>query len=163
MSTNLGWKKGILASTYRIFSGNVQVGELKNHSFKQQASASLYNQAYRFEAQNFFNQSTFIIDTETNVKIGTIVYNAWHTKATITIFKKQYDWKFNNIWNTQWSLFDNKKLLVDNVGSSGSGKIESTDAEPLLILSSLYVTNYYWQSTVAVFISLFPIYILLFS
>lgn len=131
MSTKLSWKKGILASTYRLYLGIVQVGELKNNSFKQQATGSLYKQAYRFEAQNFFNQSTFIIDAETNVKIGTIVYNTWHTKATITIFKKQYDWKFNNIWNTQWSLYDSKKILVDNVGSSGSGKIESTDAEPL--------------------------------
>lgn len=163
MITNLTWKKGVLSNTYRIYAGHKEVGELSHKTFKQDASGIFQGKQYRFETQGIFNQTSVIIDSETNIEIGIINYNTWHTKATITIFKKVYQWQYNNIWNTKWSLSANRKLLVNNLGGSTSGKIESSDGDGLLILSSLFVTNYYWQSSIAVLAALIPIYINLFS
>lgn len=163
MSTKLAWKKGLLSNTYQIHSGSEKIGELMSKYFRQNASGVLYGKQYRFETRGFFNQSSIIVDGETNIEIGTITYNTWHTKATITVFKKEYQWKYNNVWNTRWSLFENGNLKVDNSGTSLSGSIESNDNDALLILSSLFVTNYYWQSTIAVSIALIPVYINLFS
>lgn len=163
MSTKLTWKKGLFETNYRLYSGNEPVGELNNKLFQQNAIGTLYGKQYCFETRGLFNQSSAIIDGETDIEIGTITYNTWHTKATVTIFKKNFEWQYNNIWNTRWTLYDNCKLQVDNIGTSSSGKIESSDNDALLILSSLFVTNYYWQSTAVVFIALIPIYITLFT
>lgn len=157
------WKKGFFDTTYRIFSDNKLVGRLTDNSFKQKATGNLNSLNYRFETSGFLNQNSVIIDNNTNKKIGTIVFNGWHTKATITLFNKKYHWQFNNMWSTKWSLYDNGKLLIDNIGGSTAGNMICSEADELHILTSLYITNYYWQSTLTVFIALIPIYIVLFS
>ena len=41
MQHNMYWKKGIFSDTYRIFSNNQQIGELKNKAFSQSSVAVL--------------------------------------------------------------------------------------------------------------------------
>lgn len=162
MDTSLIWKKRFFETTYQIFSGNNKVGELKDNSFTQKAFGNLYNKQYRFETTGFLDQNTVIVENETNLEIGSITYNDWHTKATISISGKKYDWKFNNIWNTQWSLFDSGKLVINGKGNTTQGNIEFDNIDDFLVLSGLFVTNYYWQYA-AVFAVLIPIFVVLFT
>jgi hypothetical protein len=162
MNTNLIWKKGFFETTYQIFEDNQKVGELKDNSFTQKAYGNLHNKQYRFETRGFLDQNTVIVENETNLEIGSITYNTWHTRATISISGRKYDWKFNNIWNTRWSLFDSGKIVIDGKGSTTKGNIDLNNVDDFLVLSGLFVTNYYWQYA-AIFIALIPIYIVLFT
>jgi hypothetical protein len=50
-------------------------------------------------------------------------------------------------------------VLVKYTGSITKGTIESVEQDEMLLLSGLFITNYYWQITVAVMIAIFiPIF-----
>jgi len=160
MKTKLTWKKGFLSTTYQIYSGDKKIGELKERSLGTKAYGYLNNKKYRFVSTGIFHRTTAIIDIKTEHTIGAITYNTWHTKAKISAFAEVYNWKFNNMWNTRWSLYEHGKLLVSSKGSASQGNIELEDIEESLVLSGLFVTNYYWQYT-AVFAALIPIFMVL--
>ncbi len=68
-------------------------------------------------------------------------------------------WKYDNIWNSKWSVFDSGGINVKCAGSSTKGLIDSNTNDALVLLSSLFITNYYWQITVAVMVATFvPIF-----
>lgn len=79
----------------------------------------------------------------------------WMTKATISIFDKTFIWKYENIWNTKWSVIDSEGISINYSGDSTSGKIESTLEDDLLLLTGLFVTNYYWQITIVIIFIIF--------
>jgi hypothetical protein len=76
------------------------------------------------------------------------------TKAEISINNKIVNWKYDNAWNTQWSLSDDKGIIMTFKGSATKGEIDSEDTDGLLVLTGLFVTNYYWQTTFAFLIPL---------
>lgn len=159
MKSNLKWKKQLFSSTYSIYSNNQFVGKLKDKSFSQKAIGEFNGKEYTFKTKGFFNQNTEIIDNEKNKVIGKITYSNWKTKATLSIIDKSIYWKYDNVWNTKWSLFDNKGIEIKYTGTSSSGQIESNTDDALLLLSGLFVTNYYWQMSIAVFVAIFvPIF-----
>ena len=77
------------------------------------------------------------------------------TKATISIFDKTFIWKYENIWNTKWSVIDSEGNSINYTGDSTSGKIESTLEDDLLLLTGLFVTNYFWQITIVIIFIIF--------
>jgi hypothetical protein len=48
-----------------------------------------------------------------------------------------------------------KVLKIKYSGSSTQGRIESNSDDALLLLSGLFVTNYYWHVSVAVLVAVF--------
>lgn len=160
MDTKLIWKKKLFSGSYTIYSNGQQIGKLKDRSFSQTADGNLNGRAYAFKTKGFFKQHTEIVDRSENRVIGKIQYNTWMTKARISIGNQLINWKYDNLRNTKWSIFDSEGVMVRYTGSSTRGQIDSNTDDALLLLSGLYVTNYYWQSTVAVFIAVFlPIWI----
>ena len=158
MQTNLKWKKEFFSGTYNIYSKEQFIGKLKNSSFSQKAEGEINGKKYTFRTKGFFNQHTEIRDAIDNKVIGNITYNGWMTKATLSILDKKITWKYDNLWNTKWSIFDSESIEIKYSGSSSSGQINSNTDDELLILSGLFVTNYYWQITLVIFISLIPIW-----
>jgi hypothetical protein len=77
------------------------------------------------------------------------------TKATIELSDRKIFWKYDNVWNTKWSLFDSEGIQIQYQGSSFNGKIEFNSQDDLLVLTGLFITNYYWQITIAVFAAVF--------
>ncbi|MFO7371110.1 MAG: hypothetical protein R6X09_12680 [Bacteroidales bacterium] len=160
MQLNLTWKKGFFSNTYTLFKNGEMNGYLREKTFSQTAVAELNGKSYLFRTKGFFKQRTEIIDFSTNQLIGEISYNNWKNKATISNMNKTVYWSYNNIWNTKWSLSDPDGTEIKFAGSSTKGYIESNTDDALLILSGLYVTNYYWQMSVAVMVAVFvPIWI----
>lgn len=147
MKTSLEWRKGLFSSTYRITKEGRPVGELIEHTFAQTADGELNGKKYTFRTKGFLNQKTDIIDRRTGDVIGGIEYNAWMTKATLSFGPRKVLWKYTNMWNTKWSIYDSDSIKIDYSGSTSGGQIESSVDDELLLLSGLFVTNYYWQLT----------------
>ena len=155
MQHNMYWKKGIFSDTYRIFSNNQQIGELKNKAFSQSSVAELNGKSYTFKTKGFFRQHTIIIDNSDDSVSGEIAYNSWMTKAFLSINGRKYTWKYENVWNTKWSIYEAEKAVINYQGSSTGGKIFSEINNDFLLLTGLYVTNFYWQISVAVLVAVF--------
>ena len=155
MNTNLKWKKSLFSSTYSIYSNDQLIGKLKDKSFSQTAYGELNGKKYIFKTKGFFKQHTEIFDNKDNKLIGEITYNNWMTKASLLVNNKKTNWKYDNLWNTKWSIFDSEGIEIKYTGSSTSGQIDSNSDDSLLLLSGLFVTNYYWQVTIAVLIAVF--------
>jgi len=153
MQTNLTWKKGGFSNLYRIYRADKQIGTLKDKSFNQIAYCEYEGKEYTFKTKGFFKQHTEIIDSRENTVIGKITYDSWKTKATISIDGKIINWQYNNFWNTKWSLSSEEGTAIHYAGSTVKGKIDSNADDPLLIVSGLFVTYYYWQISLAVIIA----------
>lgn len=160
MKTNYSWTKGFFSNLYNIYSNETLIGSLKDKSFSQTAEGKVNGKEYIFKTKGFLKQHTEIIDSSENRVIGEITYNNWMTKATISLNDKTINWKYDNPWNTKWSLFDLTGTLMSFSSSSSKGQIESNVDDELLILTGLFVLNYYWQTTAVVLIAAFiPIWI----
>jgi hypothetical protein len=155
MQTNLKWEKNFFSDLYCIYSNGQQVGILKDKTFSQTANGELNGKKYTFKTKGFFKQHTEIIDHIENKVIGEITYNNWMTKATILVDNKTIYWQYDNLWNTKWSIFNSEGIKIHYSGSFTSGQIDSNIEDALLLLSGLYVTNYYWQMTAAVLVAVF--------
>jgi hypothetical protein len=159
METKLNWKKGFFKETYEIYSNGGLVGTLKENIWKQIAYGELNGKRVIFKTHGFLKQETQIIDSSSNSNIGKITYNSWMTKATIEYTNKVANWKYENPWNTKWSISNSEGVQIRYQGSSSKGTIEYQGQDDLLILSGLFVINYYWQISIAVIIAVFiPIF-----
>jgi len=160
MQINLKWGKGFFSNTYNIFSNDQFIGELKDRTFSQTADGELNGFKYIFKTKGFFNQTTEIFDAIDGKLLGAITYNGWMTKATMLISNKTINWKYDNLWCTKWSVFDSEGVMIKYSGSSSKGQIDSNSDDALLLLSGLFVTNYYWQMTIVILVAVFvPIFI----
>ena len=160
MKTILHWKKGTFSSTCRIFSGEEPVGELMDRTFKQTSEGVIRNKPYRFKTKGVFKQETLIMDGESDRVIGNITYNSMMSKATIHLSDRTIYWKYDNGWQTRWSLFDDQGILIKFAGGNSRGSIEYEVNDDLLVLTGMFVTNYYQQAMIAIFVAIFiPIWI----
>ena len=155
MKTRLHWEKGIFSSTYSIYSDKHLIGKLKDRTFAQAASGELNGREYIFRTKGLFKQHTEILDKAENRVMGEINYNSWMTKASISINNKVASWKYDNMWSTKWRIFDSEGMEIKYTGSSRKGQIDANTDDPLLLLSGLFVTNYYWQMTLIVLVAVF--------
>jgi hypothetical protein len=155
MQTNLKWKKGVFSNLYKIYSNGEQIGNLSNKTLSQSGIGVIDKKEYLFQTKGFFKQKIQIIDTTVNKTVGEINFKNWRTKATITINDKTINWKSDNLWNTKWSIFNSEGINIKYSGSSTGGQIDSNIDNSLLLLSGLFVINYYWQKTIAALIPVF--------
>jgi hypothetical protein len=163
MKTYLTWSKGLFSDSYKIYDKGTQVGNLKDKFFSQSGIGILDKKEYLFQTTGFFEQKTQIIDPAYNKVVGEINYNSWMTKATIILNEQTLEWKYENLWSTKWSISNSEGIEINFSGYSTNGQIESNTDDALLLLSGLFVTNYYWQVTfVVLFVSFVPLWITIF-
>ena len=164
MKTKLTWKKGAFSTTYQIYWDERSIGQLQNQSFRQTSEGRINNKKYSFVTKGVFKQETRIINGESNKVIGRITYNSMKSRASIQLSDRTLSWKYDNIWQTRWRIYDEKQTLMRFEGKSLKGSIEFEQADDLLVLTGLYVTNYYQQAMIAVFVAVFvPIWVTVFS
>ena len=160
MKTTLIWKKRAFSTSYQIFSDKEPIGQLENHAFKQIADGIFRQKRYRFKTKGLFKQETQIIDVKSNQIIGTIAYNSWMSKATIQFTDRTVNWKYDNGWQTRWSLYDSLGIYMKFAGGYSKGTIEYEEEDDLLVLTGLFVTNYYQQAMIAIMVAvLIPIWV----
>jgi len=151
METKLKWKKPTFKETYEIYSNGALVGTLKENIWKQIANGTLNGKKVIFKTKGFIKPRTLIIDPDTQATLGKITYNLLLTKARIESARSVANWKYDNIWGTKWSISNSEGVHIRFRGSSSKGTIEHLMQDDLLILTGLFVTNYYWQVIAAVF------------
>jgi len=160
MKTVLHWKKGTFSTTCQIFSGEETLGELANYAFKQTAEGVIRNKRYLFRTKGLFKQETQIIDGENDRVIANITYNSMMSKATIQFTDRTVYWKYDNGWQTKWSLFDSQGIYMKFAGGHSKGTIECEEEDDLLVLTGMFVTNYYQQAMIAIMVAVFiPIWV----
>ena len=160
MPSKIHWKKKLFSRSYTIYSSNQPIGQLSEKVFSQTSVGKLNNKEYKFVTHGILKQTTSIIDTRENKKIGEISYGTWMTKATFSINNKTYYWKYDNLLNTKWSVYNEGGYQIKYYGSYTNGIIETNTDDSLLLLSGLYVKNYYLQTTIAVMVAVFiPVWI----
>jgi len=155
MKKTLNWKKKTFSSTYRIYSGDRQVGQLVENSLKQSAIGELNNKKYLFRTKGLMKQETEVIDIDSKSTIGKISYNTMMNKAEIQYPNRTVHWKYDNKWQTRWSLSDSGGMHMDFRGGLSKGSIECSDEDDLLVLTGLFVTNFYWQMTIVIMVAVF--------
>ena len=81
-------------------------------------------------------------------------------KAEIKIHERSYHWKYDNAWQTKWSISDEKGVLLNFAGGMTKGSIEGNEPVDLHVLTGVFVTNYYTQVGIAVLVAVFiPIWV----
>lgn len=164
MKVLLNWKRGAFSTTYHIYSGEEHIGELSDRTFKQIAEGRIRQKKYQFLTKGFFKQETRIIDGDTHEPIGHITYNSMMTRATIQYAGKSLNWSYDNRWQSKWSIYNDAGIRMKFTGRSTRGSIEYENADDLLVLTGLFVTNYYQQAMIAILVAVFiPIWVSLFS
>ncbi|NOU18681.1 MAG: hypothetical protein HOO91_14080 [Bacteroidales bacterium] len=149
MEKLISWKRGIFSRTYTFYSNSLEIGFLKIGAWSNNAKGSINGKEYEFITKGLFKQETSIIDCKISSIVGTIIYNSWKSKAIIKLVDgTEYNWQYTNFWHTKWSL--NKELYFINYkGSCFKGEIVSYISDELLIISGLFISNYYSQKNAA--------------
>jgi hypothetical protein len=153
MKKILHWRKGAFSRTCIILDKDIPIGNLKENAWTQSATGEINGEKYHFKTKGFFRQETQITEPESHRVIGRISYNTWMTKAKIEFQNRLIQWKYTNTWQTRWILYQDEKELIRYRGSTTRGKIEYDEADYLYILTGLFVTNYFWQISLAVIIA----------
>ncbi len=148
MKTNLSWKKGVFSNLYKVYSNDQQIGKLKDRTLSQTANGELNGKEYTFKTKGFFKQSTEIIDCAESKVIGRIKYNSWMTKAVISVNGKTINWKYDNLWQTRWRIFNSEGIEIKFSSSLSNGQIESNIDDGLLLLTGLFIINYHQAAIV---------------
>ena len=136
------------------------IGKLNDNTFSQSANGELNGKKYNFKTTGFMKQTTQIRDALNNMVVGEITFDNWMTKADITVLNKKAKWKYDNLWNSKWRISSLDGIEIKYAGSPAMGKIDSNTDDPILLLSGLFVTNYYLQMTIVLLVAVFlPIFI----
>ena len=150
MKNNLTWSKGLFSSLYQIYSNGKQHGNLVDKPFSRTTKGMFNGKEYLFRNTGFFNQKTEIVDCSDNNVIGEIDYNSWRNKATVSVNGRTYNWKYDNLWNTRWSISDSNGKSIKFNSSTTKGHIDAYTDDGLLVLSGLFVKNFYLQAAFVV-------------
>lgn len=159
MQIKLNWQKKLFSNQYTLYSADQLVGKLKNRLFSQTADAELNEKKYIFKTTGFLQQTTEITDLATQKVLGEIKYTSFRTRATITAGNTIIHWKFDNTWNSKWSMNGPDGTQIFGSVSTTNGQISSNTTDELLLLSGLYINDFYNHTTIAVMIAIFvPIF-----
>ncbi len=146
MKNNLTWSKGLFSSLYQVYSNEKKLGKLINKPFSRTKKGTFNGKDYLFRNSGFLKPYTEIVDCSDNKVIGGIVYNSWRSKATVSLNGRNYNWKYDNLWSTKWSLSDSDGISVRFNSSTTHGQIDSDTDDGLLVLSGLFIKNVYLQT-----------------
>lgn len=154
MTTKLTWKRGFFKQAYEIFSGSTLLGTFSGGALKKKAVGELNGKKFEFKTSGFFKQTTEIIDKNSETAAGRIIYNTWNTKAEVELFSgSNFHWQYNNLWNTKWNL-SGEDVSIDYKGSASKGDITFNQMNEQLILTGLYISNFYLQNTIVVAVAI---------
>jgi hypothetical protein len=138
------WKTGIFSNKYEFFEGDKPIGKVTKNLFSSTSEGTFNNKFFSFKVKGIFKGHIEIYD-ENHHKIAAIEFNFLHTKAEIKLANATvYQWKYENILQTKWSITKNNLPLIDYQGemTSGSALIHSTDYNELIFLAGLSAHDY---------------------
>lgn len=155
MENTFTWTKGLFSNSYHIYAESKLLGHLEENAFLRSIKGEICDKEIVFNSKGILNRHTEIVDFSNNFVIGEISYSNWKSKASIKLFDRTILWQYDNIWGSKWRILENNETIISCTGTAFKGKIKSLDNEILPVLLGLFVTNYFWQISVAVMVSVF--------
>ena len=158
-TSTLNWKKPLLGCSFKLFSGETEVGKLKDSEFSRSAFGSLNDQSLKFTSKGHLHPRTEIRDLNSNEIVGEISFSSWYPKAKIEYKGQVAFWKFSNLWETRWGLSNNQGLKLAFRGHAHKGSVKLNEANDALVLAGLYVSNYSWRLTAVLIACILPLFL----
>ena len=156
MNITYQWKKKVFSDSFKVFSDDAQIARLKNKAFSNTALGEVGGKHYNFKTKGFFKQRTVVIDENADSQVGEINYSHWKSKAEVKLHGKTYTVKYNNFFNTKWSVENTEgKQIQYSVKGLAKGRIDSETDDPLLLLTGLQTHNYFQQVTMVIIVAVF--------
>ncbi|MEJ5996278.1 hypothetical protein WG904_17755 [Pedobacter sp. Du54] len=152
MKRLLTWRKGLFDSNYQLYTNGEIKGSLIFSSLKNNARGiALKN--YYFTTEGFLNPITKIRDENHN-QIGTITYNGWKLKATVTFNDLDVaSWSYTNSWLSQWAITNHRDKFIQYHSTTASGTASSDNEDELLLLSGLFVREFFSRAIILIIIA----------
>lgn len=149
MEKLITWRRGFYSKTYMFYSNGIQIGNLEIGVWSNKSKSVLNDQEYEFVTKGFFNKETIIIDPRSSQSIGIISYGRWRSKATIKMLNgDEYNFQFTNFWQSKWNLSKNLQF-INYHGSRSKGEIVAHFPDEVIIISGLFIANYFWHKRAA--------------
>ena len=152
MQYDFSWNKDTFDSKYQVFGDGLLKYSLNFLSFKNSAIAITQSGIFIFKTIGFsLKQETLLVNNKNEV-LATILFNPLEQKAIVK-FANGEDYLFTNrsILNKEWSLTNGKDKQVFYKSNSGGGLIKSNLNDELLILSGLYVREFFSRTLILAF------------
>ena len=159
MENYLTWHKGMFDSNYQIFSDGKISGNLLFDSWKNEAKGMGLTTNISFKTEGFLSQKTNILNDKNEI-IGVVTYESWQTKATINMTSGEvFGWSFTNSWLSNWSITDFKNKNISYKSKSGTGMIQSSASDEIMLLTGIFIRECYARILIVVLCLLFvPIF-----
>lgn len=141
----LTWKTSVGGNEHRIFRGKLIVGLLKTSLWKGDAYGELNGHMLLFKPLGFWKKTVQIFDIEGKNELGRIEYNFWKSSAVITYEQMVYEWKYNSWTRKSWEIKgpEESATFLRSGFWLNEGNIEYEDIPGAVILTGLYVNNYF--------------------
>lgn len=144
------WNKGLFDSNYQIFTEGKISGSLLFDNWKNEAKGMGLTTNISFKTEGFLTPKTNILNDKNEI-IGIITYESWQTKATINMASGEiFGWSFTNSWLSNWSITDFKEKSISYQSKSGTGTIESTASEEIMLLTGIFIRECYARILVVI-------------
>jgi hypothetical protein len=144
------WNKGLFDSNYQIFTEGKISGSLLFDNWKNEAKGMGLTTNISFKTEGFLTPKTNILNDKNEI-IGVITYESWQTKATINMASGDiFGWSFTNSWLSNWSITDFKEKSISYQSKSGTGTIESTASDEIMLLTGIFIRECYARILVVI-------------
>lgn len=144
------WNKGLFDSNYQIFTEGEISGNLLFDNWKNEAKGMGLTTNISFKTEGFLTPKTNILNNKNEI-IGVITYESWQTKATINMASGDiFGWSFTNSWLSNWSITDFKEKNISYKSKSGTGTIESTASDEIMLLTGIFIRECYARILVVI-------------
>ena len=144
------WNKGLFDSNYQIFTEDKISANLLFENWRNEAKGMGLNTHISFKTEGFSTPKTNILNDKNEI-IGIITYELWQTKATINMTSGEvYGWSFTNSWLSNWSITDFKEKNISYKSKSGTGVIESTASDEIMLLTGIFIRECYARILVVI-------------
>ncbi|WP_293310118.1 hypothetical protein [Pedobacter sp. UBA5917] len=143
MEQVLNWRKGLFDSNYQVINNGYLKFSMNFGSWKNSAIATTQAGIYMLKSEGFSKPETKIIDNK-NTVLAVITYDWLGFKAKIVFASGEtFDWSYQNSWLSRWSLNNHTDKQILFNASAGNGVIHSNVDDDMLVLSGLFVREYY--------------------
>jgi hypothetical protein len=158
MEHYLTWRKGLFDSNYQVYDQSQIRASLFFGSWKNDARGIALSKNYYFTTEGFLNPVTRIRD-ENLQELGIITYHPWQLKATLTFNHEIHaSWAYTNGWLSNWRISDHREKQIQYHASTAAGTILTNNDDELLLLSGLFVREFFSRIMILILIIfLFPI------
>ncbi|MNK94111.1 hypothetical protein D3C87_1143030 [compost metagenome] len=143
MEQVLYWRKGLFDSNYQVFDQQQLKFSMNFSSWQNSAIATTQSGIYLLKSEGFSKPETRILNNQ-NETLATITYDWLGFKAKVVFASGEtLDWRYQNSWLSRWSLNNLKDKQILFSASAGNGNIHSNVNDDMLVLTGLFIREYY--------------------